>query len=127
MHRSIAVVDDESDLADLFSEVLKISDYDVCSFTDPALAYEHIKENPDKYSLLITDYRMPQMNGLLLATKLLEINPILKVIIMSCFNELEYVPNFKVIKKPISILKFVRIVNETIFVSSFSMQQLENL
>jgi hypothetical protein len=24
--------------------------YDVSSFTDPLLTYEHIKENPDKYS-----------------------------------------------------------------------------
>ena len=105
MQKSIAVVDDESDLADLFSEVLKISNYDVCSFTDPTLAYEHIKENPDKYSLLITDYRMPQMNGLLLATKLLDINLNLKVIIMSCFQELEYIPQFRFIRKSISILK----------------------
>ncbi len=114
MPKSIAVVDDESDLADLFSEALKINDYDVCSFTDPTLAYEHIKENPDKYSLLITDYRMPQMNGLLLATKLLDINLNLKVIIMSSFQELEYIPQFRFIRKPISILKFVKIVNETI-------------
>jgi DNA-binding NtrC family response regulator len=114
MLKSIAVVDDESDLADLFSEALKISNYDVCSFTDPTLAYEHIKENPDKYSLLITDYRMPQMNGLLLATKLLESNLSLKVIIMCSFQELEYIPQFRFIRKPISILKFVKIVNETI-------------
>ncbi|HET9806463.1 MAG: response regulator [Deltaproteobacteria bacterium] len=114
MQKSIAVVDDESDLADLFSEALKISNYDVCSFTDPTLAYEHIKENPDKYSLLITDYRMPQMNGLLLATKLLEIDLSLKVIIMYSFQELEYIPQFRFIRKPISILKFVKIVNETI-------------
>ena len=32
---------------------------DVSSFTDPLLAYEHIKENPDKYSLLIIDDKMP--------------------------------------------------------------------
>jgi DNA-binding NtrC family response regulator len=114
MQKSIAVVDDESDLADLFSEALKISNYDVCSFTDPTLAYEHIKENPDKYSLLITDYRMPQMNGLLLATKLLEIDLSLKVIIMYSFQELEYIPQFRFIRKPISILKFVKIVNENI-------------
>lgn len=121
MIKSIAIVDDESDLANLFSEALTMTGYKVYSFTDPVSAYENIKKNVNNYTLLIVDYQMPKMNGLLLATKLLEINPILKVIIMSCFNELEYIPNFKVIKKPISILKFVRIVNETIFISSFNM------
>ena len=115
MTESIAVIDDESDLADLFSEALRMSNYDVCSFTDPLLAYEHIKENPDKYSLLITDYQMPQMNGLLLAMKLLEINESLKVIILSCCHELECISQFRFIRKPISISKFVKIVNETIF------------
>ena len=57
---------------------------------------------------------MPQMNGLLLATKLLEIDLSLKVIIMCSFQELEYIPQFRFIRKPISILKFVKIVNETI-------------
>ena len=105
MLESIAVVDDESDLADLLSEALRMSNYDVCSFTDPILAYEHIKENPDKYSLLITDYQMPHMNGLLLAMKLLEINQSLKVIILSSCYELECIPQFGFIRKPISILK----------------------
>jgi hypothetical protein len=59
------------------------------------------------------------MNGLLLTTKLLEINHILKLIIMSCINKLEYITKFKIIKKPIPILKFVGIIYETIFVSSF--------
>ena len=38
---------------------------DVSSFTDPIAAYEHIKENPNKYSLvIIDDDKMPDMNGL---------------------------------------------------------------
>ena len=70
---AIAIVDDEQDLVNLFSEALQMSGYEVCTFTNSLLAYEHIKENPMKYSLLITDYRMPQMNGLILASKLSEI------------------------------------------------------
>ena len=73
-NKPIAIVDDEVNTGNIYSEVLQMSGYQVHSFTDPLLAYEQIKENPDKYSLLITDYRMPQMNGLRLATELLEIN-----------------------------------------------------
>jgi hypothetical protein len=49
----------------MYSETLKMSGYDdVSSFTDPVVIYEHIKENPNKYSLVITDDKMPDMNGL---------------------------------------------------------------
>ena len=53
---------------------LQICGCEVCSFNDPILAYDHIRDNPDKYSLIIKDYRMPQMDGLFFATKLAEIN-----------------------------------------------------
>jgi hypothetical protein len=48
----------------------------ISSFTNPVVAYEHIKENPNKYLLvIITNDKMPDMNGLYLSTKPLEINP----------------------------------------------------
>jgi DNA-binding NtrC family response regulator len=82
--KSIAIIDDDPDLLNIFSEALKMCDCcDVSSFTDPLLAYEHIKENPNKYSLLIIDDKMPNISGLFMGTKLLEINPKLNVIIMS--------------------------------------------
>jgi PleD family two-component response regulator len=115
--KSIAIVDDDAYLVNLFSETLKMNGYDVCSFTDPLLAYEHIKENLSKYSLLITDYRMSLMNGLFLATKLSEINPKMNVIIMSTFDDLECNYKFNILKKPISIYKLIKVVNESISTS----------
>ena len=112
--KSIAIVGDDAYLVNLFSEALKMHGYDVCSFTEPVLAYEHMKENLSKYSLLITDHRMLQMNGLFLATKLLEINPKMNVIIMSTFDDLECNYKFNILKKPISIYKLISIVNESI-------------
>ena len=118
--KSIAIVGDDAYLVNLFSETLKMNGYDVCSFTKPVLAYEHIKENLSKYSLLITDHRMSQMSGLFLATKLLEINPKMNVIIMSTFDDLECNCKFNILKKPISIYKLISIVNESISKSLFS-------
>ena len=43
--KSIAIIDDDPDLLNLFSEALQMSGYNVSSFTDPRLAYQHIKEN----------------------------------------------------------------------------------
>ena len=55
-NKSIAIVDDDPVLLNMYSEALKMSGYDdVSSFTDPVVAYEHIKKNPNKYSLVIID------------------------------------------------------------------------
>ncbi len=35
--KSIAIIDDDPDLLNIFSEALKMSGYDVSSFTDPLL------------------------------------------------------------------------------------------
>jgi DNA-binding NtrC family response regulator len=112
--KSIAIVGDDAYIVNLFSETLKMNGYDVCSFTEPVLAYKHIKENLSKYSLLITDHRMSRMNGLFLATKLLEINPKMNVIIMSTSDNLECNYKFNILKKPISIYKLINVVNESI-------------
>src|SRR3712207_7017692 len=73
--KSIAIIDDDPELLNIFSEALTMSGYNVSSFIDPLLAYRHIQENPDKYSLVIVDEKMFNVKGLFSSTKLLEINP----------------------------------------------------
>jgi DNA-binding NtrC family response regulator len=92
-----------------------MSGYDVSGFTDPLLAHQHIRENPNKYSLVIIDNKMPDMNGLFLSTKLLEINPKLNLIVMSdYFANLKCNYKFNILKKRISIYKLIEAVNESI-------------
>ena len=54
-NKFITIVDDDPVLLNMYSEALQMSGYDVSSFTDPNAAYEHIKKNPNKYSLVIID------------------------------------------------------------------------
>ena len=116
--KPIAIVDDEAELVNLYSEALQMSGYDVSSFSDPLLAYEHIRDNPDKYSLIITDYRMPLMDGLFFATKLADINRKLNLIIMvSDHDDIKCNYKFNIIKKPVSISKLIKLVNESISIS----------
>ena len=126
--RSIAIVHDDPNLLNIYSESLKMSGYDdVSSFTDPIAAYEHIKENPNKYSLVIIDDKIPDMNGLFLSTKLLEINPKLNVIIMSdYFANLKCNYKFNILKKRVSIYKLIDAVNESILKSSLYHDKLYN-
>jgi len=116
--KPIAIVDDEAELVNLYSEALQMSGYEVSNFSDPLLAYEHIRDNPDKYSLIITDYRMTLMDGLFFATKLAEINKKLNMIIMmSDHDDIKCNYKFNIIKKPVSVLKLIKLVNESISIS----------
>jgi DNA-binding NtrC family response regulator len=116
-NKSIAIVVHDRDLLNIFSEALNMSGYhNISSFTDPLLAYQHIQENPNKYSLVITDDKMPDMSGLFLSTKLLEINPKLNVILLSNHfdDDLKYNYKFNILKKRVSIYKLISAVNESI-------------
>jgi DNA-binding NtrC family response regulator len=91
-----------------------MSGYTVSSFTDSSLTYQHIKENPNQYSLLIINDKMPEINALFLSTKLLEINPKLNVILLSNFKDFKYNYKFNILKKRVSIFKLINAVNESI-------------
>jgi len=110
--KAIAVVDDEIDLVNLFSEALKINGYDVCTFTDPIEALNHIGSNPGKYNLIISDFRMPNMTGDSLCTKLLQLNPKMIVVLMSAFADVEHNKDFQFVSKPIAISQLLEIVKE---------------
>ena len=112
--KSIAIIDDDPDLLNLFSEALEMSGYNVSSFSDPSLAYQQIKENSNEYSLLIINDKMPKINALFLSTKLLEVNPKLNVILLSNFKDFKYNYKFNILKKRVSISKLINAVNESI-------------
>ncbi len=111
--KSIIVVDDEHDLVDLFSDALSSNGYNVSAFTDPTVAFENIKQNLDKYSLLITDFRMNDMNGCELGIKVKELNSDIQVIIISAYENVENnTANFEVLSKPITIQILIKKVKD---------------
>jgi DNA-binding NtrC family response regulator len=61
----IAVVGDEQDIVSLFREALsQIEGCTVFGFTEPEAALEHFIDNPQYYNLILTDFRMPEQNGI---------------------------------------------------------------
>jgi len=94
----------------------------VLTFTSPNLALEHFKSNAANYSLVISDLRMPGMNGFEFIKKVKEINPDIKVFLMTAFeiNNLEFsnaISSLKVdefITKPITIEKLTAMVEKHI-------------
>ena len=61
--KSIVVVDDEHDIVTILKEGLAHLGFHVFAFIDPNLALEHFGLNYKNCGLVISDIRMPQMNG----------------------------------------------------------------
>jgi DNA-binding NtrC family response regulator len=111
--KAIVVIDDEADLVNLFSEALKLNSFKVSAFTNPLEALNHIEKNPEDYGLVISDFKMPEMDGNELCTKLININPNLKVILISAYTDVKYdKEKFLFVNKPISIAQLIELVKE---------------
>ncbi|TLX92983.1 MAG: response regulator [Thaumarchaeota archaeon] len=84
----VSVVDDDLGTAIFFHEALRqnIDGISVFSFTDPVKAFEHFTENNENYALVISDLRMPSLNGLELLKKVKTLNPKVRTILMSAYN-----------------------------------------
>jgi DNA-binding NtrC family response regulator len=84
----VSVVDDDIDITRLFHHVLceNIFDASVLAFNDPISALEHFTENNEGYALVISDLRMPGLNGLELLKKVKDSNPRVRTILMSAYN-----------------------------------------
>jgi CheY-like chemotaxis protein len=83
----VLVLDDDFDLATLVKEILRKHGFkNVFAFTDPLLALEHFEINNKDYSLLISDIRMPTMNGFEFVREARKINPKVKILLMTAFE-----------------------------------------
>ena len=86
--RLVAIVDDDIDITQLFHDALSenIDGISVVAFNDPIIAIEHFTENRENYALVISDLRMPGLNGLELLKKVKTSNPKVRTILMSAYN-----------------------------------------
>ena len=86
--RIVSIVDDEIYITKLFHEALRenIDGISVFSFIDPVIAFEQFTENNANYALVISDLRMPGLNGLELLKKVKTSNPKVRTILMSAYN-----------------------------------------
>jgi two-component system, cell cycle response regulator CpdR len=114
----IMAVDDEDEIVALVKMCLGRQGYYVSCFTDPIEALRHFEREGGNYGLVISDIRMPTMNGYHLVRKIRDMRPGIKVILMSSFeinpNEFSKVlPSVKIdgfISKPASLNQIINTV-----------------
>ncbi|MGK0341598.1 MAG: CheY-like chemotaxis protein/PAS domain-containing protein [Candidatus Azotimanducaceae bacterium] len=69
--KHVVVVDDEAQITEFLSELLRARQYKVTAFTESTEALEFYKMNWEQVDLVIMDQVMPEMSGIMLATELL--------------------------------------------------------
>jgi PAS domain S-box-containing protein len=84
---SILLVDDEKDITDVQTEMLKRLGYHVTATNRADDAVAQFTEHPEQFDLVITDMTMPKMTGLQLSEKLRQIHPEIGIIICSGYQE----------------------------------------
>ena len=86
-NKIVSIVDDELSTTNLFYEALRtISGIDVFRFTDPIEALDHLKMNKRDYAVMISDLRMPIINGVQLLKTVKDLNPLTRTILLTAYN-----------------------------------------
>jgi len=77
----ILFIDDEPLIVELGKGMLERLGYTVTGYTTGKGALEAVSENPERFDLVITDQTMPELTGMRLAKRLLEIRPSVPIIL----------------------------------------------
>lgn len=84
---TILLVDDDVAVRVITTELLQEMGYAVLPFDNGIEAVRYAKQHPEIFDLLITDMRMPLMNGVAVAEAFLLIRPDLPILLISGYLE----------------------------------------
>jgi response regulator RpfG family c-di-GMP phosphodiesterase len=122
------LVDDEKDILDLFSEYLSSHGFNTISFQNPLKTLEYFYQNASNCSLVIVDYKMPQLSGIDFIEKIREKDTAdykIKTMIISAFikDNLPYDKSYitttvdRILEKPVYLEGLKREVQELISIN----------
>ena len=117
---SILIVDDEKAMADVTQSMIERLGYQVSARTSSIEALEAFRSNPDRYDLVITDYTMPNMTGVELAEKLLELRPDISIVLCTGYSERIDEKKAKLrgirafVMKPIALNELAKTIRDTL-------------
>lgn len=119
----ILAVDDEADLETLikqkFRQQIRDRQYEFIFATNGNDALLKIQQNPD-VEIVLSDINMPEMDGLTLLSRLNESSPLIKVVIVSAYGDMDNIRTamnrgaFDFITKPINFEDLSVTINKTI-------------
>ncbi len=104
---TIMLVDDEPLLLKMMATLLESCDYGVEAYSCPIEAFEFISREHSRIDLVITDIRMPGMDGIRLLAGIRDLSSTLPVLLMTGYSDFEQVLEgirnhaFDILLKPI--------------------------
>jgi DNA-binding NtrC family response regulator len=86
-NRIVSIVDDDPGTTMFFQKALRtIAGITIFTFTDPILALEHFQVKGYTYVLVISDFKMPGLNGMEFLKKIRDSNRFVRTILMTAFT-----------------------------------------
>ncbi len=116
----IMFVDDEEEITFIGKKMLESLGYSVTIRTDGNRAFQEFKRHPEDYDLLVTDQIMPGLLGTNLAAKFRQLNPKLKVIIITGAKEsinekmLDDYQIDELLLKPLKLSEFSKVIRDVL-------------
>lgn len=113
--RVVLVVDDESTVEDMINTLLTRHGYRTASFDDPGKALRFFKEHEEIIDLVVTDFKMPGIQGGELARRMADVNSEIPVVLitgyMGSVKDAGCTSNIKaVLEKPVRKELFIRTI-----------------
>lgn len=114
VRKNALIVDDDEVILKSLSGWLKYRDWNVTTACDGTDAFRKVTEKKD-FDLVLTDYNMPGMDGLVLAEKIKNTDPLIRVILVTgtCSN---------ILKREINIIYI-----DDVLYKPFSLDELDNI
>ena len=112
----VLVVDDNQDLVDTFSQILKLRGFSVDTAENGASAVD--KFRAEHFDVTLIDIVMPEMNGVEAFRRIREMSPGATVILMTAYSEDELIEMaldegaHQVVHKPIKIDRLIELIKE---------------
>jgi DNA-binding NtrC family response regulator len=118
--KDVLIVDDHYDIVNVLQIKLQKEGFRVHGFTNPISALDYFKTDPNKIALIITDIKMPDMNGIELLLKIREMCSDVKAFIVTAVNIETVKPEIKrhgleveeIFQKPFSLDNFTKSVKK---------------
>lgn len=117
-NKKVWIVDDDKSIRWVLEKALKSADVDITSFSHPDDVLERInKEEPD---VIITDIRMPGMDGISLLDRIKQHSPNIPVIIMTAYSDLDRAVSafqggaYEYLSKPFDVDEVISLVRRAI-------------
>lgn len=116
----ILVAEDDDNVRSFVVRALQMSGHDVLDASDGGLALEIVAEEDGQFDLLVSDIKMPVMDGISLALSVGATYPDLTIVLMTGFADQRERAHgldaliYDVINKPFSLAQLVEKVNDAL-------------